>query len=413
MTPAERDYLRELAKRVAEIAALPVMEERKRRWTAHNDLESREPMILVFPEGAWRELLPPCALECQDPGARDIERALRMRIYGHEHFDDDAVVDAGWNAPKAISMSGWGLEPQWRPSGDPGGAGTFQPVIHTPADLDELTFPEASHDPQESQRRFEAAQDLFGDILDVRLTGIQHVSFHLMSIYTHLRGLEEVMFDMAADPPFLHAAMRKLEEGHQRLIDRWVELELLDLNVGNTYHSSGGNSFTRQLPQPDFDGAHVRPIDMWASAESQEFALVSPAMHAEFALAYEKPLLARFGLNGYGCCEDLTDKLDDVLTLPRIRRISMSPWADVPCAAERLGDRAIFSWKPNPVYLVGAFDDEAVERHLGEAVEAALGAGCVFEMILKDTHTCQDAPARFDRWTAIARRVTEGAKARL
>jgi hypothetical protein len=29
--------------------------------------------------------------------------------------------------------------------------------------------------------------------------------------------------------------------------------------------------------------------------------------------------------------------------------------------------------------------------------------GCVFEMILKDTHTCEHHPERFDAWTRIAR----------
>ena len=41
------------------------------------------------------------------------------------------------------------------------------------------------------------AQDLFGDILDVKLKGVAHISYHLMARYTALRGLEEVMMDMA------------------------------------------------------------------------------------------------------------------------------------------------------------------------------------------------------------------------
>ena len=33
--------------------------------------------------------------------------------------------------------------------------------------------------------------------------------------------------------------------------------------------------------------------------------------------------------------------------------------------------------------------------------------GAALEMILKDTHTCQYHPERFDRWTQIAREVVE------
>ena len=42
--------LRDLAKRVREIAALPIMQERRERWLRHNQLKAERPMILVFPE---------------------------------------------------------------------------------------------------------------------------------------------------------------------------------------------------------------------------------------------------------------------------------------------------------------------------------------------------------------------------
>jgi hypothetical protein len=54
--------LRELAKQVAHIASLPIMEERREMWRRHNRLEPVRPMILVFPEGSWRELLPQSVL---------------------------------------------------------------------------------------------------------------------------------------------------------------------------------------------------------------------------------------------------------------------------------------------------------------------------------------------------------------
>jgi len=54
----ERSVLRSLAKQVAGIAALPIREERRELWKKHNSLKPTRPMILVFPEGAWQELLP-------------------------------------------------------------------------------------------------------------------------------------------------------------------------------------------------------------------------------------------------------------------------------------------------------------------------------------------------------------------
>jgi hypothetical protein len=179
------------------------------------------------------------------------------------------------------------------------------------------------------------------------------------------------------------------------------------LNNDNSYHSSGGNGYTNQLPAPGFDPQHVRPQDLWASAESQELAPVSPRMHAEFALYYEKQLLAPFGLNGYGCCEDLSRKMEVVSLIPNLRRVSISPFADVARAAEKLKGNYIFSWKPHPSHLVGGFDEDRLRAYIRGAMEVCQANDCVLEMILKDTHTCEFHPERFDRWTQIAREEIE------
>jgi hypothetical protein len=403
---SERALVRDLARQLAEAAADPVMETRRKQWAAHNSLRARRPMILVFPEGSWNELLPPESLQCADPALRGVEHMLRIRLYYPEHFSDDTVTESTWTVTKAIRTGSWGIDPDWTPSPVDHGAGAYKPVLHTMADVEKIAIPTVWHDEDETQRQLEFSTDLLGDILDVRLRGIQHISFHMMAQLCHLRGLEQVMTDMCTNPGLLYAAMARLEAGHHAVIERMEAEGWLDLNNDNTYHSSGGNGFTDELPAPGYTGK-TRAIDLWASSESQELAQVSPAMHEEFALQYERRLLARFGLNGYGCCEDLTDKLDDVLRIPRIRRISMSPWTNVPRAAERLGGRAIFSWKPHPAHLVGGLDEDALRIYLINAVQAALDNGCFFEMILKDTHTCEGHPERFDRWTRIARETVD------
>ena len=405
IAPKDRLLLRELANRVAEIAALPVQAERRELWRRHNRLERVRPMILVLPEGSWRELLPDSALRCEGREAREMEAELRRRLHCHDRFRDDTVVEREWNVGKAVANSGWGLEPRRHESGSATGAWQFDPVIKEPGDLKKLRWPEVRHDAAESARRLALAGEVFGDILDVRQRGVRHVSFHLMSIYCKLRGLEQVMLDMYENPEMLGEAMRFLEEGYRRLVGQYRDLNLLDLNNDSTYHSSGGVGYTDELPAPGFDPARVRPADMWASAEAQEMALVSPEMHEEFVTQYERRLLAPFGLAGYGCCEDLTHKLGDVLRIPNIRRISISPFADVARCAEGLGARAIFSWKPHPAHLVGDFDEARIRGYIREALAAT--RGCVVEMILKDTHTCENRPERFTRWTEIARAEVE------
>lgn len=137
-------------------------------------------------------------------------------------------------------------------------------------------------------------------------------------------------------------------------------------------------------------------------------AQVSPEHHEEFAFQYEKRLLAPFGLVGYGCCEDLTHKLRFVLTLPRLRRVSISPWADVDsCATQLAGANVIFMWKPQPAHLVGTFNEALIRATIRRGLTAARTHGCVLEMALLDTHTCENHPERFDRWSQIVREEIE------
>ena len=77
--------------------------------------------------------------------------------------------------------------------------------------------------------------------------------------------------------------------------------------------------------------------DMWGFCESQETVSVDPELFAEFVLPYQMPILERFGLNCYGCCEGLDSRWDYIRHIPNLRRVSVSPWADEAKMAEQLG----------------------------------------------------------------------------
>jgi hypothetical protein len=142
-----------------------------------------------------------------------------------------------------------------------------------------------------------------------------------------IRGLEQMMLDMVDHPDDLHRLMAFLRDGHLAKLEFLEQNDLLSLNNDGTYVGSGGFGWTDELPQADFDG-HVRTCDMWGFAESQETVGVSPAMFAEFVFQYQLPILQRFGLNCYGCCEPLDKRWHIVKQVPNLRRVSISPWAD-------------------------------------------------------------------------------------
>lgn len=422
----ERKIIRELAKKVSDIADLPIMGQRREMWKKHNRLEHLKPMLLVFPEGAWHELIPGSVLKCENDLAREIEWKLLARIFRHEKINDDFVVEKEWYVQKDITNTGWGIEPgQSVANNNSGSAWTFDttighvprtwdrsfqfngkawgfdPVINEPKDLKKIKFPEVIYNEKNSLKNYEITQELFGDILDVKLVGKNFIQFTLMEFYCLLRGLEQVMFDMYDEPEMLHEAMSILEEGNRRLVQQYYDMNLLSLNNNGTYHSSGGVGYSTELPKDGYDSKKIRPCDIWASAESQEMSEVSPQMHYEFAMKYEKRLLEPFGLSGYGCCEALDDKLDYLMSFPNLRRISISPWANVAKCAEKIKDRYIFSWKPNPAYIAIGYNTEVITKYVKDTLAST--KGCAMEIILKDTHTCENQPLRFGNWVKMVR----------
>ena len=405
ISTAERQLLRDLAKQVAEIGAAPEQAVKREWWKRHNRLERVKPMVLIFPEGAWGELLPDSVVQVSDRFWRGWEWHLRHLIYRWEHLRDDNVIEPVLKVGLAHSNSGWGFPIENIPSTTARGAWAFKPTIVKPEDAARLTPPQIQVNEQATRENYERVADMFGDILEVRQQRRAHVDTSLIGTLCRMRGLEQVMIDACERPQWLHRVLTFMMDSTQRLLDWVEENRYLNLNNKDDYVGSGGVGYTDELPQPGFDG-QVRLCDLWGFAEAQEFAQVSPAMHEEFALRYQIPLLARFGLNCYGCCESLTDRLEGVKKIPRLRRVSVSPWTDVRVAAEAFQDNYIFSWKPNPTDMVMEFDEERVRRKIAETL--AVAKECVVEIILKDTHTCAGHPERFDRWCRIAREEVEG-----
>jgi len=207
-------------------------------------------------------------------------------------------------------------------------------------------------------------------------------------------------------PEWIHSWMERMTQWHLIQLDQYEKLGVLSLNNGNNGVGSGGLGFTDELPQKDFDGTHVRTIDQWGHATTQIFSEVSPAMHEEFALKYERQFLARFGLNNYGCCEPLDKKINIIRSIPNLRRISMSPWVDPERGAQELKKDYIFSYKPNPAIIgMETWNVDLARKILKDALDKS--RGCVVEVIMKDLHNCRKEPWRMWEWVKMAKQLAE------
>lgn len=400
----DKNIIRDLAKKAAEIAILPEQKEKVEIWMRHNRLEHIKPMVLIFPEGSWRELITDKDILTTDPFYRAVEYDLRKRLYYWEHLQDDNVIDGTIVSPLIIHTTGWGVDTNTTNPQDPYGAKHYNPVIQTEVDIEKLHKPKITIDWKATKQHYEKLCDLVGGILPVQRQGPTHFGFAIMDQFAQWRGLDQIFLDMIDRPKWLHRALNFMTECMLEQLDFYEKENVLSLNNGAHYCGSGGVGFTDQLPQSDFDGVHVRAIDMWGFATTQIFSEVSPAMHEEFALQYEKRWLERFGLNAYGCCEPLHKKLHLVKTIPRIRRISISSWANVQEATAQLGDRYIFSWKPNPAVIAAEqWNPDLVRCIIQDMLQKT--RGCIVEIIMKDTHTCRNQAQRMWEWVKIAKEV--------
>lgn len=406
ISDSDRRVLRELAKRVADLAARPEEEQKRQLWYRHNALEPMPPLIFCDPENGWHEILTPEQFACEGQLARAWEWHLRRELFWGEQMRDDRVIVPYFDISHVYTETDWGLR-ETRIGGEGGGAWRWEAPLKSYDDVDKLHFPQITVDFEATAELLALAQETLGDLLQVRLKTIWWWSLGMTQTLVYLRGLEQLMYDMLDRPDDLHRLMAFLHDGHANRLDFLESNGLLSLNNDGTYVGSGGFGWTHELPQPDFDG-HVRTRDMWGFAESQETVGVSPAMFEEFIFPYQLSLLQRFGLNCYGCCEPLDSRWHIVERIPRLRRVSMSPWANVEVMAERLGNRYIFSWKPHPAVLAAdTFDEEQVRQTLRKGLQTLRKHDCRVEIIMKDCHTIRRDPHRVVRWVQIAREEVE------
>lgn len=218
--------------------------------------------------------------------------------------------------------------------------------------------------------------------------------------------MQEVLEDMLERPELVHKGIDRLVSAYISRLEQYEALNLLALNnVGD-----GMTGYTDELPGPDYDPAHVRPHNQWAMGAAQIFSNCSPAMHDEFALQYELRWYRRFGLSYYGCCEPLHKKIGIVQQIPNLRKISMSPWVDLEEGAEQIGNRYVFSRKPNPAILAtDVLNLDNAREELLLALAATKRYGCTLEIILKDISTVRYQPQRLWEWAKMADEVVASA----
>lgn len=419
---ADRAVIRALASRWAELAALPVMAERRRGWRALHDLRPERPMIL-FETGTVEGYVEASELRCEHPILRAAEANLRDTIRHADEVGDDIVVEPYYRIGWDIAATTFGVDVETQPAhtaeGDPSIGYTFNFPIRTPDQVALLRPRSFSVDRPATLARQQLLEDAFGDVLPVKVGNYDHFvvepgnegwagTYFLgltWQVYRFI-GNEGLLYWLYDAPDAIHALMEYMTADRERMFG---EIEREGLVVPNTDSQMAGPrayGYVSELPPADAPGpAHL--TDTWCWAESQETTTVSPAMYSEFFLPYIARLAARFGLVYYGCCEPVHDRLERIMAaMPNLRSVSVSPWASFELVAEMLGDRYVYSRKPNAAFMSGPSPEwDLVERDLRRTAAATTTAGSNVELLFRDLYDVAGDRARLARWVDLARSV--------
>jgi hypothetical protein len=393
--------LRVLLEEYAEAANLPVQDETRERWLRLNDLSEVRPLVWIN-EIPWKEMdvngeLAPV---CGDPYLRELERGLRRMLYQWRHMRGDMVLDPYLTVQTVCGPTSCYADYGIQAEVERAAARAFRGIIRSDADVARVRKPDVWVDREETARRLEVASEVCEGILPVRERGLVHQWAAPWDVMIQWYGIEQLYTDMYDNPGLIQSLLRRYMEIQDRVLEEQEALGLLDTGDGNYRIGSGGPGITDGLPTPA-DGEPVGPRHQWGCSSAQILSEVSPEMHWEFSLQYEKPYLERFGLTYYGCCEPLHRKAGILKRVGNLRKISISPFADVQESAEAAGRDYVLSYKPNPAILAGeSWDPDLARRRLADDLKAA--RGCCIEIIMKDITTIRGEPRRLWEWCAVA-----------
>ena len=402
----EIQIVRDLAKRYMEIAQSDRYVRMRQRFRDTNDLKPVRPPVIIE-EIPWEQMNYEGALDCvcEDPELRGMEYGLRVALFRDRYFKCDNFAEPYWVVYKSYTKI----------QNDPPVREKIIQARHTSivsheyediftdeSVIEQFRDPVITAHPEQDGKNLAHVREILGDAMPVVLRG--HTIYYApWDVIVRLHGVENTLTDIYDNPEFLHKIIRRFTERMASEMDQMEAQHLYDPRIPSLHCTPG--AVTVENPSPE--GSYVCR-DIWFRTMAQTFASISPAAHYEFDVQYSVPLASRCAYTYYGCCEPLHDRIDMIKKYPNLRKIGVSPWADVAASAEQIGGNYVFARKPNPANVALATDPEVVKRELLETVVQCQKYGCPFDYVLKDISTVNDRPENLILWAKTVSDVLDG-----
>ncbi len=400
---SDKQRVQDLAKEVYEYANSDLMNKKRALWTNHNSLDFTRPLVSV-------RLIPHTEIiadqmQCSDPYYRNFEAKLldskyRMKIKDDNIVEPYLVVPAAYKNIK--EDGGFGVPVSLSEKTQVGGAAHFTPSIVEEEDIEKICSVDYEIDSDKSQEILQKALETFGDSIPI----VQGKGGDLSRVWMRdistpiakMRGLEQLMWDIYDRPEWLMQLLERLQGIVIKHLDQAEK-------AGGFSVFSGENQvmpYCKELSPPKADNTAVKMNELWCFMASQEFTAIGPDDFKRFMFDFQKPIIERYGLSAYGCCEDMTQKISIIKELKNLRRISITPFSNLQKCAEQIAGDYVTSWRPNPSTAVAmGIDEDFIRKEMSEAFEVFDSCGCKFDITLKDNETVNNDKTTLIRWVDI------------
>lgn len=402
----DKKIIQALVARYREIAESPENALHIKRAYNTNDLGGGRPFVSIE-ELPWNELNFEGILDCrcEHEFARDMEMFFRRELYRWDYFRVDHIFYPDYYIPKAFDTSDMGISVHQKTLAtdidNPIVSHCYIDILPDEASLEQMHNMVVTPRPDLDAERMEMARELLGGIMNPRLIGMTYNYFAPWDDLVQYHGVENTYIDLIDRPEFMHAMIDKYIDIHLDYLDQLEKYDLLGDFRQAKLHCTA--SHTTLLPHKE-EGEHITTQDMWTRAIAQPFGSCSPEDYHDFEIAHMDRVMQRFGLVYYGCCEPLDHVIPYLKKYPKVRKIGVSPFADIELCAEQIGKDYVLSRKPHPAYVANRFSADVVRGELRQTEDICTKYGCSYDYTLKDISTVDHDPRHIFEW---ARVITE------